>query len=314
MLMMDVQFAYSLPLAIFFGILATILLNLGKGVQRLGAEMLGKDIVKKWRENLADRRKIIKWLIGTIMVTLSSVVQVAAQMFSDRSSTIVALGGIGILSVVLFSFYVIREKINALQIAGIAMIGVGTVFLSIDYNEVPLPEPGLNFYIFVIIASIFGSLIWIAAVKAKKGYGIVFGTIAGLCNGFAAIMTTFSVATGGRALVSSIVNVWLILSLFIGQGAFWTTQFAFKKGGNANVVVPAMCSFLILMPFINDAVVFGMPFGVFQFLAFILNIGGILLLCLASASILNKLMTPIQSAPKEPTGERTASESEPVAE
>ncbi|HME53681.1 MAG TPA: hypothetical protein VKM55_15750 [Candidatus Lokiarchaeia archaeon] len=311
--MMDVQFEYSLPLAIFLGILASILLNLGKGVQRLGAETLGKDIVKKWRENTEDRRKIIKWLIGTVMATLSSVVQVAAQMFLDRPSTFVALGGIGILSVVFFSFYVIKEKISVMQIAGIAMICVGTVLLGIEYNESTLSLPDVNFYLFSIYALIFGVVIAIVSIKARKGYGIVFGTIAGLFNAFAAILTEFSVATGNRELVSSIVNPWLIISLFLGQGAFWTTQYAFKKGGYANVVVPAMNSFLILIPFINDTIIYGIPFGIFQILAFILNIAGIILLCLASSAILNRLMTPIQITPKDKDKEVTAIESQPEA-
>lgn len=309
--MLQVQFEYNLALAIFLGILASILLNLGKGVQRLGAETLGKDIVKKWRENTEDRRKIIKWLIGTIMATLSSVVQVAAQMFLDRPSTFVALGGIGILSVVFFSFYVIKEKITVMQIAGIAMICVGTVLLGIDYSEAAMSLPDVNFYLFSIAALAFGIVIAIVSIKVKKGYGIVFGAIAGLFNAFAAILTEFSVATGNRELVSSIINPWLVISLLLGQCAFWTTQYAFKKGGFANVVVPAMNSFLILIPFINDAIIYGIPFTIFQVLAFILNIAGIILLCLASSAILNRLMTPIENKPKDKTKETTAIEPQP---
>nr|MDO8113380.1 hypothetical protein [Candidatus Sigynarchaeota archaeon] len=305
--MFAIQFEYNLALAILFGIVSTVCLNLGKGVQRLGAETLGKDMRKKWKEKPEERRKIILWIAGSLMTAVAAVAQVAAQMFLDRSSTFVALGGIGILSVVIFSVYVIKEKVSRLQIIGIATIIAGTVLLGFDYTEATMSLPGLNFVWYACTVACIGVTMAIVSVKLNKRHGIVFGIIAGVCNGFASIATSFSVATGGRELTGSIINPWLVASIVVGQGAFWTTQYAFKKGGNASLVVPAQAAFLILVPFINDAFIYMIPLGIFQVLAFALNIGGIILLCTASSKSLNRLLSsPVEKAKEEAVSETSA--------
>jgi uncharacterized membrane protein len=213
------------------------------------------------------------------------------MMFLDRSSTFVALSGVGILSVVIFSIYVIHERINTAQLAGIATIIAGTTLLGLDYSDVPMSMPNMDFFAYGLIVTCISIVLVVVVVKTNKGHGIVYGSIAGLFNGFAAIATAFTVSTGDRDLVGSIVNAWLVISLLLGQGAFWVTQYAFKKGGNASLVVPAMSSFLIVVPFINDTLVYRIPLGIFQVLAFALNIAGIVLLCVASAKGLNRVLS-----------------------
>jgi drug/metabolite transporter (DMT)-like permease len=297
----SVQFEYNLILGIFLGILAAVCLNLGKGVQRIGAETLGKDMIKKWRESPGDRRKIIVWLVGTLMTALAAVLQFAAMLFLDRSSTLVAVSGIGILAVVLFSIYVIHERLNKAQIAGIVTIIVGTALLGLDYTDVPMSPPNMDFLVYAVIVTCIATALVVLVVKTNKWHGIVYGSIAGLFNGFAAIASSFSVSTGDRDLVNSLLNPWLIISIALGQGAFWVTQYAFKKGGSASLVVPAMSSFLIVVPFINDTIIYRIPMGIFQVFAFALNIAGIILLCVSSAAGLNRVLSaaPAQATSNE---------------
>lgn len=281
----------NLFLGIFLSILTSICLNLGKGVQRIGAETLGKDMRKKWKQNPEDKRKIIIWLVGSLMTAIAAVLAVVAQIFLTQSSTFVALSGIGIIAVVLFAARIIKEKITALQVSGIAIIIAGTSLLGIDYPVVSEPLPNLDFAGYAIIAAAISIAAVAYSLKAKRAYGIVFGSLAGLFNGFAAVATAFSVSTGQHDIAGTVLNPWLLASIVLGQCAFWVTQYAFKKGGNASLVVPAMSSFLIIIPFINDAVVYKLPFGPFQLLAFVLNIAGIVLLCLSSAKGLNRVLS-----------------------
>ncbi|MEX2726945.1 MAG: hypothetical protein Q6353_006810 [Candidatus Sigynarchaeum springense] len=281
----------NLFLGIFLSIVTSICLNLGKGVQRIGAETLGKDILKKWKENPEDRRKIIIWLIGTLLTAIAAVLSVVAQIFLKQSSIFVALSGIGIISVVLFAARIIKEKITLLQVVGIAIIIVGTALLGIDYPDISEPLPTPDFAVYAIIAAAISAAVVIYSLKTRSAYGIVFGSLAGLFNGFAAVATAFSVSTGKHDIAGTVFNAWLLVSILLGQCAFWVTQYAFKKGGNASLVVPAMSSFLIIIPFINDAVVYRLPLGLFQLLAFVLNIVGIIVLCFSSAAGLNRVLS-----------------------
>ncbi|MBN2150809.1 MAG: hypothetical protein JW839_05175 [Candidatus Lokiarchaeota archaeon] len=289
----------NLFLGIFLSIVTSICLNLGKGVQRIGAETLGKDILKKWRTNPEDRRKIIIWLVGTLLTAIAAVLSVVAQIFLKQSSIFVALSGIGIISVVLFAARIIKEKISPLQVVGIVIIIVGTTILGIDYPEISEPLPSPDFAIYALIAAGISAAVVTYSLKTRSAYGIVFGSLAGLFNGFAAVATAFSVSTGKHDIAGTIINVWLLASILLGQCAFWTTQYAFKKGGNASLVVPAMSSFLIIIPFINDVVVYRLPLGPFQLLAFVLNIAGIILLCASSAAGLNRVLSAVPTAEKK---------------
>ena len=284
-------FKVNIFLGIFLGICSTVCLNTGRGIQRLGADALGKNVLKRYKEEKSDRKKLNRWLIGTVIITIASVLQFAAQIFLDRPSTFVALGGIGIISVVLFAFFIIREKVTSLQVIGITTMIIGTILLGIDYPElVDKPLPNYSFFIYSAIFIILGILMLIIYKITKKGLGIIFGSISGFFNGFAAIATAFATATGENDIGASLLNGWFLLSLIVGQGAFWTTQYAFKLGGKASVVVPAMNAFIIVIPLILDGLIYQIPFGIFQILAFILNITGILVLSIASANVFNKVL------------------------
>ncbi|MHA1791678.1 MAG: hypothetical protein ACTSVI_03470 [Promethearchaeota archaeon] len=287
----QVIFDVYIPLGIFLSILGTVFLNVGKGVQRLGAETLGKEMLKKWKTDPKEKKKIIIWIIGSLMTAVSSVFSFAAAFFLDRPSTAVALSGIGILSVVLFAAYVIKEHITPAQLTGIIIIVVGTALLGIDYPEIEKSLPNDAFYMFSLALMITGILMAFISIKKGKAQGLVFGIIAGFFNGFAAIASLFATSTGQNELVNSLINIWMLIGILLGQGAFWSTQYAFKKGGKASIVVPAMNSFIILIPFISDAWIYHIPFSIFQILSFILNLIGIIILCLSSSKELNQVMT-----------------------
>lgn len=289
--MNQVQFDINIGLGIFIALCATVTLGLGKGIQRIGADTLGKGFMKKWREDPAERRKIITWIVGSSMTGVSSVLSVVAMFFLDRPSTYVSLSGAGILAVVLFSARVLKETISKMQVAGIAAIIAGTAFLGIDYPELAeKTQPGMGFLIYAVFFAVAGISIATVSIKRKSAFGITFGSIAGFFNGFAAISTAFATATGDNELVASVLNPFLVASILLGQGAFWSTQFSFKNGGNASVTVPAENSFVILIPVILDAFVHGVPFGPFQVTAIMLNMTGIIVLSIASAGLLNKAL------------------------
>ncbi|MHA1682249.1 MAG: hypothetical protein ACTSUE_15030 [Promethearchaeota archaeon] len=288
---LDISFDTNIPLGIFLSICATVFLNLGKGVQRLGADTLGKGMLKKWKTEPEERKKIKIWLVGTLMTAISLIFGILTALFLDRSSTSVALGGIGILSVVIFSFYVIKERISTLQIIAITIIIVGTIILGIQYPVAVKQEPNESFYMFTLIITIISTLTVIICIKLKNFYGFVFGSISGIFNGFGAIAALFATATADNALWGSVINIWTLTGILLGQGAFWTTQYAFKKGGKASLVVPLMSSFQLLIPFMSDIIIYHIPFGPFQIMSFILTLAGIILISFSSSAALNRFIS-----------------------
>lgn len=288
-------FEVNIPLGIVIAILATVSLNVGKGVQRLGAETLGKGMLKKWKTNPEEKRKIVLWLVGTSMTAISMILAMVAALFLDRSSTSVAISGIGILSVVIFAVYVIKEKISTLQVIAIFIIIGGTLVLGIQYEESVKALPNVEFYIFTLIITIIGTSTAIVSIKLNKAQGIVFGILAGVFNGFGSIAALFATSTGDNELGKSIVNIWTVTGILTGQGAFWFTQYSFKKGGKAALIVPLMSSFQLLIPLITDATIYKTPFGPFQIISFAANLLGIVILSLSSSTALNRFIaTPAE--------------------
>ncbi|MHA1368949.1 MAG: hypothetical protein ACTSRA_04420 [Promethearchaeota archaeon] len=293
-MMNDLVFPENVYAGILLGVLASVILFVGKGIQRMGAETLGKDILKKFKTDPAERKKIMKWLLGTIMVTLSTVIQFAAQMFLDRSSTYVALGGIGILALIIFAYFTLDEHLKPLQLVGISAIIMGTILLGFnyEYSEMVITHENQGFWFFTMIIITFGFGLVIGIWSVKRGTALLFGLLVGIFLAYGAIALQFSINTGSHTLSTSLANWWFLVSLIVGQGSFWVTQYSFKKGCDASIVVPSANSFQIIIPFLLDGLVYDAPINQFQVFAFVFNVLGIILLAISSRNIIREVMGP----------------------
>jgi len=266
----------GLILGLALGTAGSILLNVGKGIQKQKVLVL-----KKGRQMFQPpyRRDFIIWLIGIAMTVCASVFYSASLKFSDKSSIIASLSGIGLVGLLLYAGLVLKEAIGAREIFSSALIILGTGVIS--YFNQPLAqaqEYRLAGFIYVVLILIlfFGALALISA-KWQKLWGFAFGLIAGSLIGLAMILGDMALVKAGGSFLGQLSNLYVYLALLSATGALILTQVAFFKG-SAVLVVPTINSFIILTPLLVEYSTFGTRLNWIQYAGILLIIPGIILL------------------------------------
>jgi uncharacterized membrane protein len=279
----------SLFFATLLGILQAILLNIGKGLQKTA---IGR------KELVTPRQKRINqflWVLGTILIILSTFVIMQAEMFGYLP-VISSMTGVGIISIVLFSYFFLKEQISRIELIGICLIIVGTFIVPLFSNTNPggtMDTWRVIFYSLFLM--VFCVCIAIYAFKSgKRFFGIIFGTISGIAGGLSVIFQYAAMQFGPTG--DLFTDIWIIVSTFPailyfilfaigGVLEFLLTQYAFTNG-KAIEVVPANQSFFIIIPIAGSAIIFAEQFNFIQLIGFISIILGVIL-CTAFKSLGN---------------------------
>jgi uncharacterized membrane protein len=265
----------ELSLAILYGILSVIILNVGFGFQKYGlTPSFFKKIVNP------NARKTVRgtvWVTGAIMTFVSAYFSLWT-LATGSISLMAALGGIGLIALALFSFFVLKEKINRVMLLGMALIGVGSFlfgFFTVASTAVNIDLEGLTVF---IIAGLGFSLA-IALYSIKGGYrhgGVIFGAVSGLLAGIGVTLEKCSVASGSvsfQLLYNIFFYTWVAASVV----SFLVAQVAFIKG-TAITVVPSYNSAALVLPQIGAMLVFAEYLELVQWIAIVLLVVGIVLL------------------------------------
>ncbi|MHA1797397.1 MAG: hypothetical protein ACTSVY_03020 [Candidatus Helarchaeota archaeon] len=271
--------ADNLFFALIFGMTQAILLNIGKGFQK-NAFVKTEELNKKQK-----RINQLLWLIGTILIVVSTLVLMQAEIFGYLS-IIASMTGVGIISVTLYSSFVLKERIGKNELIGILLIITGTFLVPIIL--VPNVENGMNYYgiiIFSIFLISFCVIMGLFARKKKKNlFGIIFGIISGMIGGLSVIFqfsamnfipTDDLFANFDVLILMFPANLFFICFMIGGALEFLITQYAFTNG-KAVEVVPANQSFFILIPIVGGIFIFAESFNLIQLIGTILIIFGII--------------------------------------
>nr|MDO8133448.1 hypothetical protein [Candidatus Njordarchaeum guaymaensis] len=267
--------ADELGLAILYGILSVVILNVGFGFQKYG-------LTPSFFEKIASSnvRKIVRstvWLIGAVMTFVSAYFSLWT-LATGSVSLIAALGGIGLVALALFSFFILKERINRVMLIGMTLIGVGSTifgFLTVASVGVYINVEGLIAFIVVTL----GFSLVIALYSVKHGYrhgGVILGAVSGLAAGIGVTLEKCSVASGSvnlQLLYNMFFYAWVIASVV----SFLVAQLAFIKA-TAITVVPSYNSATLVLPQIGAMLVFAEYLDLVQWLAIVLLIIGIVLL------------------------------------
>jgi uncharacterized membrane protein len=269
----------SLFLATLLGVLQAILLNIGKGLQKTA---IGN------KEPVAKSQKRINqflWILGTMLIILSTFVLMQAEMFGYLS-VISSMTGVGIISVVLFSYFFLKEHIGRNEVIGICLIVIGTFAVPLLSSTNPggsMNTWGVTFYsLFLIIFCV--CLAFYAFKSGKRFFGVIFGTISGIAGGLSIIFQYAAMRFGPTG--DLFADIWIIVSTFPavlyfilfamgGVLEFILTQYAFTNG-KAIEVVPANQSFFILIPIAGSTIIFAEAFNLLQIIGFIAIIIGVI--------------------------------------
>jgi multidrug transporter EmrE-like cation transporter len=231
----------ELALGVLFGLVAYITLYIGKGVQKYAIEGFKEDRTIKSKHSGI-------WIFGTVLTASFVFIQmVPLTVFHTPMNLIAPLEGMGLVSLLFFSFFVLKESISKTEILSVILIIAGTVLINIVAKEpVELIKPDFNRNSFLIA---FGILLFLsiplnifAFRKPSNLIGILLGFNAGCFMAFQTLAKRI-MDIGELALIFTFVMfAFATVTLAI-------TQFAFTMA-RANVVVPSFATASIILTII----------------------------------------------------------------
>lgn len=255
----------NIPLCISFAVLNYSLLNIGMVLQKRGASEL-PDIEKTGAiQNVKNFLKSPIWMIGFIFTNIQVVLNWIALTYGPMS-LVAPMAGVGLVVLVIFSKYYLKEPINkkmylscVLTIIGIIMFGATSTgeeeLLSFSETLTIITGiPAITFMIVVIIAALVPAIITITMnykfADALFGIGSAFSTTIGAL--FSKVLTSG---------FSDFANNWPLLLLFLvfilagNGGSMVMQQIGFQKG-KAIVLTPIFIVGTIILPMITGILLF----------------------------------------------------------
>lgn len=216
-------------LGFFIGIFAYLILYLGKGIQKYAID--GLRIYK-----LIKKKTYRIWIFGTLLTTFYFFLEWVSLIFAPVN-IIAPLGGVGLLFMLPFSYFVLHEEVYNIQIIGSILIVLGIILITIfnpNSGEIYLKDFNLSLLLIssfpiIIVEMIF---ILISKLSGYMGAGLIFGITAGTFNALQTVSKRIS------AIPESIVSaVFTCITFIIALLALVFTTYGFSKAA-ANVVVP----------------------------------------------------------------------------
>jgi transporter family protein len=202
-------------------------------------------------------------------------IQWAALVFAPVN-IIAALEGLGLVVLVLFSYFVLKEEISNIQIIGIILILLGTVFITLfslnTYNIQYADFHLVSFIVFMITIIIIEIIAILVSIYNKyKAAGFIIGITAG---------TFMALQTVTKRITAIQDPILIIVFTFLSFGAmtltFLFTQFAFAKA-KANIVIPCFTSASISIAILIGVIALNEEITLIQVVGIIIIIIGVIM-------------------------------------
>ncbi len=237
-------------LSVTLAFLGYSLLNISQAVQKLGLQ-------------LVRRRRVAGgalWGAALLASGLSFAV-VFRAIAAGNVSVVGAMAGTGLVSLSIFTRFVMSEKITAGDVAAIAAIAVGSAGVALFTAESePVLRPVLLWGT-PIAVSIVGLFAWIAAPEGPLR-GAVIGGFSGFLGAYSQLFQKtaseeLNFATGIDAVIADILTdpitfVWVGLSF----ASMVVVQFAYHHA-EAIRIIPPFTAVFIVTPVLGGVLVFG---------------------------------------------------------
>lgn len=269
-------------LAIIYGVLGQIVLNVGYGFQKAGADVLklGRRVLR----SRASRRKFGIWVLGLALFGLGSLFIFQALSLGD-AALISALSSTGLVTLVIFSALVLRERITRRTLASIGSIVLGTAVVGAFGHE---GAAILRFSIFTMSVFMLGLLllsgsafVWARQSSRQRFTGIMVAIFAGLVAGdsllfhnAAAGLCTFDVSDA--ATVECVFrSPFFYLGVLSGLAAVGILQYAYQFG-QAIEIVPTYSGIYLVEPILGGIIIYSERVTPLQWLGVVLIAWGTL--------------------------------------
>jgi len=249
-------------IAMGFGVLGTVLLNLSKGLQRYGIDsFFGAAAPLDSKAVEVRKKKRLLYITGIILNNTIFLWMILANLHAP-SSYYTSMTGLGLLVLLLFSSKVLHEEVGFPQYLGSLIIIFGTLFVGYDKIKHVSPSmSAIDVHFTSIFSLIFSILILVPACIAMYRkrlilqsvfFGILTGGLGSLDPVFKGIGQNISGVP--RAVPDSFWGwVYFLVSFALGTTAFLLTQKAFSKRSKVSILVTFQIGTYILLPLLIQA-------------------------------------------------------------
>ncbi len=242
-------------LGVLLGILAALMLNVGKGIQKYKIGVL----LHGWKMFARQNRKDLGiWLLGIVIAAGAVLPFSLGLMLSESPSTISAMNGVGLIGLLVFAVKVIGEKIGALDGLGIVLVIAGTSVLGYlgaerEQHVRQFLDRTLVVTILAIVLATAGGCV--AALRIRKIHGTTFGLTAGVCIGLAIFLGDAGLIRSDGSFSGQLATPYPYVAIGFGALAIVATQVGFIRG-RALEVVPSVNTAIILTPLVLEVVIY----------------------------------------------------------
>jgi multidrug transporter EmrE-like cation transporter len=247
---------FDFVLGISFGMLASLMMNIGKGVQKQKVQVFRQGRKIFARSNRAD---LVIWLFGFALTAGSALPYSVGLMLSRSPSAISAMTGVGLIGLSVYATRVIGERMRALDLMGMTLVIVGTcamAFSSLERAETirQVSERSLAWMVLALILA--GAVGCIVARYHRRFHGLAWGLAAGLSIGLAIFVADVGLVRSDGSLLGQLGTPYPYIALTFAGTATVLTQVGFLHG-RALEVVPSVNVATMLTPLLFERVIYG---------------------------------------------------------
>jgi drug/metabolite transporter (DMT)-like permease len=246
-------------LGLLFGIISTSVLHLAKAMERHGIEVFSRK--KSFKQK---GKKPMIYIIGFILNNTIMVWQIIGMTFAS-AAVFSSVFGLGLIILMIYSHYILKEEIQQIELIGAIFILIGTtssgIFYIFEKNPPNQTVNYINFYVLLATIFLIFFLLVTFSLKTHIGIAVIFGIVAGTLGGIDNIFKRLGLTTGN--FIEAFAGVFrleplsfiFLLSFLIGFLAFFFTQLGFAKGADASKLVPMYNSLYIISPIVIEFVI-----------------------------------------------------------
>ncbi len=204
------------------------------------------------------------WTAATMGTGLSTLILLLAVSIG-QVSLVGAMAGTGLVSMTVFSRFVLKDSVSRNEVAGVSLILISAVFIGMFAQNTGQTVIEIRLLtIKLIIVSTVYTVLWFVFLKKKKALCITLGGFAGALGGFVSqfqkISTSATVSrnsvTSTVFTVGSLVNFYTLFWILLSISSMVILQFAHKNGRPLHVI-PSFSANFILIPVIGGVTCFG---------------------------------------------------------
>jgi len=254
----------NIPLVLLFGILSTIQTHLAKALERQGIEVFEQIKARlQKRDGVVDGgvKKPVIYTIGLILNNTLFIWSTLAQPYGPPS-LFSSMFGVGLVLLLGYAAFVLKEEITRRELIGAAAILCGTLVIGIENISRPdIDRFTMNLSALLIVLGAWLALNLTLVILSSRTtnlalIALAFGTLAGGLGSLDPFFKGVGQNYGGQPGILPSNTVGMIFfgtSFVVGFLAFVITQVGFARKVRASLLVPAYNAAFIGFPVVWQA-------------------------------------------------------------